>query len=446
MTTEQKDYLKEAGLDINEFIQTEDENEVSENSFLETATKSKIVAKADNQDLALTQTETEGRPGKGCVTVYQHCNYQGWKITLCGNRAKKLSGRWKNQISSLKVNNAKIRLYRYTTLRGYSRLIAKDQKCLVQMGWNDRANSFRVYKYTPRRKPTPRRPKGKVGCVILYEHCWYGGKTLKYCGTKNIARLPRFWDRQISSLKITGKAEVTFYKYHNYKYDKISFDKNNKCLVDLGWNDKPRSLKLRYPDGKASRSQKKEKKHKSKQGKRNDAPFKKANNNKWKSPVCKSQRKRGIFGFKGVCLNGNSYNKMFKKVGNTLFRDSKTMKKLWNNNVMPVIRAIPKFILPKGCIGDFKTDRIKTDGASKEAQCAQFPLPNGHDLSMAALSIKRLPCGKPTDVNLCAIFNKCGTFGISFSGGAIGCMTAATGIGAVLAMFFVPQYFNVFPP
>jgi len=54
-------------------------------------------------------------------------------------------------------------------------------------------------------------------------------------------------------------------------------------------------------------------------------------------------------------------------------------------------------------------------------------------MSAVGFSLKNVPCTKPVQVQMCAIFDKCGTFGVSISGGVLSCITAATGIGAILS-------------
>ena len=53
-------------------------------------------------------------------------------------------------------------------------------------------------------------------------------------------------------------------------------------------------------------------------------------------------------------------------------------------------------------------------------------------MSAIGFSIKNIPCPKATKVEICAIFDKCGTFGISMSGGTTECALHATGLGNIL--------------
>jgi len=141
--------------------------------------------------------------------------------------------------------------------------------------------------------------------------------------------------------------------------------------------------------------------------------------------------KSGIFGLPGKCYGGDSAKKWIanlKMPGNNDF-----IQDIWDDFIAPLILNIPTNVSPSGCLGDFSTNTLLSDQASKDAKCAMFPLPKDQNISAVGFSLINVPCPGPVKVQLCAIFDKCGTFGVSMSGGTIACFTAATGIGAILS-------------
>ena len=94
---------------------------------------------------------------------------------------------------------------------------------------------------------------------------------------------------------------------------------------------------------------------------------------------------------------------------------------------------IPFDLAPAGCLGDFSTNTLLDNPASEATNCASFPLPEDNKMSAVSFGLNNVPCGDLVSVNLCAVFDKCGTFGVSFSGGAMACFIATTGIGAILS-------------
>jgi hypothetical protein len=106
----------------------------------------------------------------------------------------------------------------------------------------------------------------------------------------------------------------------------------------------------------------------------------------------------------------------------------------WNDFITRMLEALPSNALPGGCFGDFDTNTILADKNSAKGQCNEFPLPRYNNISVAGFGMMNVPCGaKTVNVQMCTVFDKCGTFGVSIGGGTISCFTAATGIGAILA-------------
>lgn len=148
--------------------------------------------------------------------------------------------------------------------------------------------------------------------------------------------------------------------------------------------------------------------------------------------------KSGIFGFEGKCYGGNALKDFLQKAlsppdikistANANAKTpqvNKTMGDIYDQYVKPLFNILPKNLVPSGCLGDFKTDYLlnKKNLDSHDAKCGKFPLPASEKISGVGFSIKNIPCGgKPQKIEFCSIFDKCGTFGISISGGSIVCL------------------------
>ncbi|PWQ94098.1 peptidase inhibitor family I36 protein [Leucothrix arctica] len=83
------------------------------------------------------------------VSIYQHCNYQGYRIDLPqGNldMNKLISMGMKNDdISSIRVKaGAKVTLYRDAGFRGGATIVTTDISCLVSKNFNDVMSSISV--------------------------------------------------------------------------------------------------------------------------------------------------------------------------------------------------------------------------------------------------------------------------------------------------------------
>lgn len=78
----------------------------------------------------------------GTITLYQHCNFTGYAVTLKPGRyqldtLKKLGVR-NDDVSSVKVSgNAKVKLYQHDLFRGKKIALDKSEKCLVGLRFND---------------------------------------------------------------------------------------------------------------------------------------------------------------------------------------------------------------------------------------------------------------------------------------------------------------------
>jgi len=101
--------------------------------------------------------------------------------------------------------------------------------------------------------------------------------------------------------------------------------------------------------------------------------------------------------------------------------------------LQPIIEKSP--MNPSLCFGDFSAARLSEMSGTQEATCHKFPLdPQYNGYGTVGISVSNIPCGKPVEVNICAVFDRCGIVGVSLSGGTIACAAMTTGIGAVISV------------
>lgn len=98
----------------------------------------------------------------------------------------------------------------------------------------------RVYTWTNTPPPT--------GNVTVYKHCNYGGTSTGLgVGDYNLGQLQArgIANDDISSIKVGSGYEAILFWDDNFQGSSITVKSNNSCLVDVGWNDKVSSLKIR---------------------------------------------------------------------------------------------------------------------------------------------------------------------------------------------------------
>ena len=85
-------------------------------------------------------------PATDVVTVYQHCNYQGWSASLAPGSYSSLNGTFvDNDASSIKIPDGySVTLFDGPQLDGTSLDVAEDTSCLVASGTNDTLSSLRI--------------------------------------------------------------------------------------------------------------------------------------------------------------------------------------------------------------------------------------------------------------------------------------------------------------
>jgi len=132
------------------------------------------------------------------------------------------------------------------------------------------------------------------------------------------------------------------------------------------------------------------------------------------------------FGFQGVCLNSQD------SLSNDVIPEA--LNTVWEKILQPIIKKSP--MNPSLCFGDFSAARLSEMSGTQEATCHKFLLDRQYNgYGTVGISVRNIPCGKPVEVNICAVFDRYGTVGVSLTGGTIACVAAmTTGIGAVISV------------
>ena len=128
----------------------------------------------------------------GCVTLYEHINYQGKSLNVCKNIANFVPLKWNDIASSIKVGqNTVVHLYEHVNYGGKVLSLTTSHPNFVTLKWNDKASSIKVSKSVPHRVQHHHKNHNHIEhrapCAIIYEHVNYSGKHLAVC--KNIGNL-----------------------------------------------------------------------------------------------------------------------------------------------------------------------------------------------------------------------------------------------------------------
>jgi hypothetical protein len=90
------------------------------------------------------------------------------------------------------------------------------------------------------------------------------------------------------------------------------------------------------------------------------------------------------------------------------------------------------------CFGDFTADSdFASNTALDDTNCNTIPLSSTGKIGITGFSLNNIPCPKPTEINFCVAYDKCGTFAISLNAGLPVCASyylgSTTGIIAAIA-------------
>ena len=177
--------------------------------------------------------------GTNVATVYQHCDFGGYRKGLpVGNYSLndlRRRGIINDDISSLRVRQGyEVIVYEHN-FSGRKLKFRSDDKCLVNNNFNDRISSIKVRKIS------------NTKVVTVYQHCNYNGyrKGLPV-GNYSLNDLKRrgIINDDISSLRVKRGYEAIVYE-HNFSGRKLQLRSDNKCLVDNNFNDRISSIKVR---------------------------------------------------------------------------------------------------------------------------------------------------------------------------------------------------------
>jgi len=194
--------------------------------------------------------ESPARPNEGCVLMFEHIDYKGKWMHVCGSIANFVALGWNDILSSAKVGvNTKVEFYEHINFGGKVLVLNADASNFVPLGWNDIASSVKVFKLNPLPDPLPRpvdppkpqppanpAPRPTRGCAVLFEHVDYKGKWLKICGS-----IPNFvllqWKDIGSSAWVGPQTKAVFYAHVNYtgRILSLTLDENN--FVTRNFND-----------------------------------------------------------------------------------------------------------------------------------------------------------------------------------------------------------------
>ncbi|MBU1220567.1 hypothetical protein KKF34_02955 [Myxococcota bacterium] len=179
------------------------------------------------------------------ATVYQHCGYRGYRVTLGAGSYDlahlRARGIRNNDLSGVAVTPGwTVTVYSRPGFRGRSLVIKGNVPCLVKYGFNDKVSSLIVTAPPP--PPPPPRPKHTAA---VYQHCGWRGYMVKLkAKAYNIDQLRRkgVVNNDISGVWLAPGYKATLYARPNFRGRAITIYKSVPCLVKYGFNDKLSSI------------------------------------------------------------------------------------------------------------------------------------------------------------------------------------------------------------
>ncbi|TKC06231.1 hypothetical protein [Pedobacter frigoris] len=175
------------------------------------------------------------------ATLTQNCSYGGYNVrveygsyTTADLTAKGISD---NDISALKLGiGNKITLYDGDNFSGTTLSLLKDDDCLADNSFNDKASSFIFLPVAV----------GNTLKANFYKHCSYGGYNIVLgIGGYTTAQLTAagITNNDISSIKVPAGLKVTLYADDNYRGTKYVINSNtNVSCLPAAFNDSTSSL------------------------------------------------------------------------------------------------------------------------------------------------------------------------------------------------------------
>ena len=161
---------------------------------------------------------------KGCVNLYQHCDFAGYRDTYCGGN--NWVGNAKNdQYSAFVTGDNSYDLFEHINFGGRV-LLAKAEtanNCLVQSGFNDIISSVRSANQVP------------DNCVRFYQHINFEGYTREYCNDNSW--IGNTDNDQFSSVKLGANVNAVLFEHRDFKGKRQYISKEVSNFVPNGWND-----------------------------------------------------------------------------------------------------------------------------------------------------------------------------------------------------------------
>lgn len=183
-----------------------------------------------------TPTPTPPPTGDG-VTVYQHCNFGGYAVSLeAGNyplSQLNALGIRNNDVSSVRVPEGyTIEMFNNDNYSGTVVTKTADDDCLVNDSFNDQLTSIIV-------------TKEPVEVATLYQHCNFGGYGIALePGRYTLADLRSLGlsNDDVSSVSVAAGYKIELYQHDNFGGTVITKTSNDDCLVNDNFNDEVSSV------------------------------------------------------------------------------------------------------------------------------------------------------------------------------------------------------------
>jgi hypothetical protein len=194
------------------------------------------------------------------VTVYQHCDYEGYSVPLKMGKYTlsdlQNKGVVNDDLSSIKVpDGLKVLAFEHDNFGGRYWELSGDDRCFVDRGLNDVVSSVWVDKgsraVTSRAggaiKSAPSAPVAEGPSVTVYQHCDYGGYSVPLqVGTYTLSDLQNkgVVNDDLSSIKVPDGLKVLAFEHDNFGGSSWEFSGDDRCFVDRGLNDVVSSVRV----------------------------------------------------------------------------------------------------------------------------------------------------------------------------------------------------------
>ena len=206
---------------------------------------------------------------KGCIEVFENCDYSGKWALLCGKMDNLKVIGFQNKIKSMKLGkNSYVKMWSKNDQQGKSKKFKKNKKCMKDNQLFKEVNSLEIkvmkdsklmkFKIEKKLKIFKSGKKFKNGvnknCMLGYEKCNFKGRVVKIC--KSIDDLKKFkFEGRIKSVKLGRNLKlVIFHREVDFKNEYLEIGKDNSCLKRQNEKEKEiNSIKLLRKEEKKKR-------------------------------------------------------------------------------------------------------------------------------------------------------------------------------------------------